>query len=399
MKLRIYSFLFFLFLLIADAAHSQNLERFHRKATLVDTHNDALTEQTLEGKDLSQPLATGHSDLYRWRAGGMNVQFMSVWTSDTARNTAGFYADANQEIDSLELLVLRNHQQMALARSVHEMKKGIRMNKLVFFIGVEGGHMIEDDLLKLENLARRGMRYLTLTWNNSTSWASSAMDETAAERGEKKDLKKGLNEFGKAVVRRLNELGVMVDLSHVGEKAFYDALSVTTKPVLLSHSSVYSICPVFRNLKDEQIRAVAANKGVICINFYSGFISAEYDQRGEWLRVNRTRVQDSLLRIAGGDSAIMRRAWAVYQKLKMEEVRPGIEEVVDHIEYIARLVGVDYVGLGADYDVVSSVPKGLEDVSRYGAITEELMRRGFSRKSVKKILGKNVIRVMKANFN
>ena len=237
-------FLFFFFVQIGTL-QAQNLERFHRKATLIDTHNDALSELTLEGKDLSASLSVGHSDLHRWKAGGMNVQFMSVWTGETARNKAGFYADANQEIDSLELLVLRNHETMALARSMREMKQGIRQRKLVFFIGVEGGHMIENDLEKLDHLARRGMRYLTLTWNNSTSWASSAQDEWAAKEGRLPELKPGLNDFGKSVVKRLNQLGVMVDLSHVGERTFYDALSVTTKPVILSHSSVFALCPVF----------------------------------------------------------------------------------------------------------------------------------------------------------
>lgn len=390
-------FLFFFFVQIGTL-QAQNLERFHRKATLIDTHNDALSELTLEGKDLSASLSVGHSDLHRWKAGGMNVQFMSVWTGETARNKAGFYADANQEIDSLELLVLRNHETMALARSMREMKQGIRQRKLVFFIGVEGGHMMENDLAKLDQLARRGMRYLTLTWNNSTSWASSAQDEWAARDGRLPDLKPGLNDFGKTVVKRLNQLGVMVDLSHVGERAFYDALSVTTKPVILSHSSVFALCPVFRNLTDDQIRAVAANKGVICINFYSGFISATYNQRVEQLRSRRTQVQDSLLTLNQGDSVRMRAAWSAYYREQTEAARPTVSDVVDHIEYIIRLVGDDYVGLGGDFDGVSSLPLGLEDVSRYPAITEELMRRGHSRRTVKKILGKNVKRVMRANF-
>ncbi|MCR6721597.1 MAG: dipeptidase [Chitinophagaceae bacterium] len=394
-------FSFFLtgvFLLLAANSNSQNLQRFHRKATLVDTHNDALSELVLEGKDLAQPLNVGHSDLYRWRAGGMNIQFMSVFTGDKARNKEGYYADANQEIDSLSILVLRNHEQLALARNMKEIKRGMRLKKLVMLIGVEGGHMIEDDMAKLEALAKRGMCYLTLTWNNSTSWASSAMDEYAVDAGTK-TMNKGLNEFGKNVVRRLNELGIMVDLSHVGEKTFYDALAVSSKPVILSHSSVYNICPVFRNVTDDQIRAVAANKGVICINFYAGFISAAYDQRITSLQgEGRKQIQDSILKVVGGDSTRMLKIWSDYRDKELDAVRPGVKEVVDHIEYIVKLVGDDYVGLGADYDGVTSVPIGLEDVSTYPKITEELMRRGFSRRSVKKILGKNVLRVMKANM-
>jgi membrane dipeptidase len=386
-------------LLFVVNSNAQSLERFHRKATLVDTHNDALSSLVLEGKDITHSLNEGHSDLHRWRDGGMNIQFMSVWTGEKPRRPQGFFADATEEIDSLEILVLRNHEQIALARNMKEIRRGLRQKKLVMMIGVEGGHMIEDNIKKLDELASRGMRYLTLTWNNSTSWASSAMDETAMADGKMSPTAIGLNDFGKQVVRRLNELGVMVDLSHVGEKTFYDALSVTQKPVLLSHSSVYALCPVFRNLKDDQIKAVAANKGVICINFYSGFISADYDRRLRELQGGeRKQVQDSLLKANAGDSTAMRKAWALYRDKELEMLRPTVKDVADHIDYIVKLVGDDYVGLGADYDGVSSVPKGLEDVSRYPEITEELMRRGYSRKSVKKILGKNVLRVMKANF-
>src|ERR1051325_11123340 len=163
---------------IQASAQSQSITRLHQKAILVDTHNDALSGQTLEGRDISHRLSKGHSDLDRWKEGGVDVQFFSVWTDRTPRNKEGFYKDANQEIDSLELIALRNYTRMTLATSYHEVKKSIRQHKLAALIGVEGGHMIEDDLGKLENLYNRGMRYMTLTWNNSTSWATSAQDET-----------------------------------------------------------------------------------------------------------------------------------------------------------------------------------------------------------------------------
>jgi membrane dipeptidase len=168
--------------------------------------------------------------------------------------------------------------------------------------------------------------------------------------------------------------------------------------VILSHSSVWNICPVFRNVKDEQIRAVASNGGVICINFYSGFISKEYDQRSNYLTDTvRKTFQDSLFN-SNQDSAAMRTAWRTYYRSEMKKVQPTLGQLVDHIDYIVKLVGDDYVGLGSDYDGVSSLPLGLEDVTTYPKITEELLRRGYSRKSIKKILGGNVLRVMKANF-
>ena len=390
------SLLLFIAIVCFINVKAQNAKKLHAKAVVADGHNDVLTETILEGIDISNRIKQGHSDLVRWKEGGLDVQFFSVWTGERARNREGFYKDAVQEIDSLNVLVLRNPTRMVLARNYQDVKKGLRQKKLVALIGVEGGHMIEDDLKKLASLYEMDMRYLTLTWNNSTSWASSAMDETMRPDSLKH---KGLNEFGRSVVRRMNDLGVIVDLSHTGEKTFYDALAVTRKPVILSHSSVWSICPVFRNVKDDQIRAVAKNGGVICINFYSGFISKEYDQRSEQLTGSlRSRFQDSVYAIQR-DSAAMRTAWRQYYRSEMKKMQPTLAQMVDHIDYIVKLVGDDYVGLGSDYDGVSSLPEGLEDVTTYPKITEELMRRGYSKKSIKKILGGNVLRVMKANFN
>jgi membrane dipeptidase len=269
----------------------------------------------------------------------------------------------------------------------------------VALIGVEGGHMIEDDLAKLDSLYNRGMRYMTLTWNNSTSWATSAMDESqfppplegAGGR------RKGLSDLGKQVVRRMNELGVIVDLSHVGEQTFYDAIATTSKPVLLSHSSVWNICPVFRNVKDDQIKAVAKNHGVICVNFYSGFLDSTFAKKMALLEgTEGKRIKDSLGQ--GYDQAKLNRVWDKYFHEQLEPYRPTISKLVDHIDYIVKLVGDDYVGIGSDFDGASSMPKGLDDVTKYPLITEELKRRGYSNKSIKKILGRNVLRVMKANF-
>jgi membrane dipeptidase len=373
---------------------AQSTRKLHRKAVLVDTHNDVLSSSVLEGKDISQRLTTGQSDFERWKEGGLDVQFFSIWTDRTPRNKEGFFKDANQEIDSLEIIALRNPSRMTLATNYKQVRRGIRQNKLVGLVGVEGGHMIEDDLKKLDSLQRRGMRYMTLTWNNSTSWATSAMDETQHSDSLPH---KGLTKFGKQVVRRMNELGVIVDLSHTGERTFYDALATTTKPVLLSHSSVWNICPVFRNVKDEQIKAVAKNGGVICINFYSGFLDSNFAKKMDRLEgTEGKRIKDSIGRNV--DAAKLNGIWAKYFSTELEPYRPSISKLVDHIDYIVKLVGDDYVGIGSDFDGVSSVPVGMDDVTKYPLITEELKRRGYSNKSIKKILGGNVMRVMKANF-
>ena len=387
----------FLFLILFTAiSQAQKIKKLHDKAILVDGHNDVLSSSVLDKHlDISHRLTVGHSDLDRWKEGGVDVQFFSVWTDKTPRNKEGFFKDANQEIDSLEMIVLRNHDRMVLATNYKDVKKGIRQKKLVALIGVEGGHMIENDINKLDSLFNRGMRYMTLTWNNSNPWATSAMDETQHSDSLPH---KGLTDFGKQIVKRMNELGILVDLSHVGEQTFYDAIATTTKPVLLSHSSVWNICPVFRNVKDDQIRAVAKNGGVICINFFSGFISKEYDElSSRFDGKERQKLRDSLMAIYH-DSVLVRTKVRDMIGARLQAVRPTLSQLVDHIDYIVKLVGDDYVGIGSDFDGVSSLPVGMDDVTKYPLITEELKKRGYSNRSIKKILGGNVMRVMKANF-
>ncbi|MBL7742414.1 MAG: dipeptidase [Chitinophagaceae bacterium] len=386
--------LFCLLVSISISLFSQSSDKLHKKAVLVDTHNDILSSAVLDGIDISKRIKEGHSDLVRWKEGGLDVQFFSVWTGEKARNKEGFFKDAEQEIDSLGILILKNPDRMTLARTYKEVKRGIRQDKLVSLIGVEGGHMIEDNLGKLQQLYDFGMRYMTLTWNNSTSWATSALDET--KRGDSL-THKGLSDFGKQVVKKMNELGIIVDLSHVGEQTFYDAIATTTKPVMLSHSSVWTICPVFRNVKDEQIKAVAKNGGVICINFYSGFIDSNFNRKMDELEGTKGKqIKDSLKQYY--DAAKMNEIWRQLFSAELEPVRPTLAQVADHIDYIVKLVGDDYAGIGSDFDGISSLPKGLDDVTSYPKITEELLKRGYSEKSIKKILGGNVLRVMKANF-
>lgn len=364
----------------------------HHRALLVDTHNDCLSAQTLAGRDLAASLTEGHSDYYRFKKGGVDVQFFSVFTGETARTPLGYYHDAIEEIDSLNRLVLRHPDKFNFATSYREVKRRAHRKRVVAMIGVEGGHMIESDLKKLDSLAARGMRYLTLTWNNSTEWATSARDESGAGMALSK---KGLSDVGNNVVRRLNQLGVIVDLSHVGEQTFYDALAITTKPVLLTHSSAWSICPVFRNAKDEQLLALKKNGGVICINFYPAFISKEFvAQQRYWSGAGK----DSIFAKWGpSDTAKARERWQAAMAAALDKARPGIAEVADHIDHVVKLIGVDHVGIGADFDGIGFVPRGLEDVSSYPNLTAELLRRGYSNADIKKILGKNVLRVIKAN--
>ena len=209
-----------LLFLLPTLGQGQLARKLHDRAILIDTHNDVLSSGVLDGVDISKRVKEGHTDLPRLKEGGVDIQFFSVWTGDKPR-TQSFFQDALQEIDSFNKLLLKNPAKMSLVLHSREVKKALQQQKLVSLIGVEGGHMIEGDLAKLDELAEKGMRYLTLTWNNSTHWASSAMDETLRPDSLKQW---GLSDFGRAVVKRLNELGVIVDLSHVGEKTFYDSI-------------------------------------------------------------------------------------------------------------------------------------------------------------------------------
>jgi membrane dipeptidase len=263
-------------LMTGTTANAQSYQKLHEKAIVVDTHNDVLSSATLKGLDISTDL-TGktHSDLARFKKGGVDVQVFSIFCDDQFGVGSAFH-EANREIDSLYAIAGRNPDRMQIVTNSAGLEQAVRHHKLAAMIGVEGGHMIEDNMDYLDSFYRRGVRYMTLTWNNSTSWATSARDESSKAF---QVTPYGLTEKGKAIVRRMNGLGMLVDLSHVGEQTFWDAIHTTTKPIICSHSSVYALCPVFRNLKDDQIKAVGANGGVIQVNFYSGFLDSNYMPR------------------------------------------------------------------------------------------------------------------------
>ena len=259
--------------------------------------------------------------------------------------------------------------------------------------GVEGGHMIENDLNKLDSLFKRGAKYMTLTWNNSTDWATSALDETT--RGD--SLKhKGLTDFGKQVVLRMNEMGMLVDLSHVGEQTFWDAINTTKKPVLVSHSCVYSLCHHRRNLKDDQIIAVGKNGGVIHLNFYSGFLDSSFEKRSEAFTTKHKSEMDSLLKINPEPYFMQVYLFEKYPD-EVKALRPPLSLLLDHLDYIVRLIGVDHVGMGSDFDGVNSLPQQLDDVTAFPLITKALLERGYSKKDIRKILGENFLRLFAAN--
>jgi len=386
-----FTFLSIIFLFFSTQA--QSYQKLHNKAIVVDTHNDILSKCIENGYSFDQDL-TGktHSDLQRFKEGGIDVQIFSIWCDGSQPKP---FAYANRQIDTLYATALRNPGKMTIVFTSHELLKTVHNKKLAAMIGVEGGHMIENDLNKLDSLYKRGARYMTLTWNNSTPWATSAMEET---RDSLLHQPKGLNDFGRNVVKRMNELGMLVDLSHVGEKTFWDAISATTKPVLVSHSCVYNLCPAYRNLKDDQIKAVGKNGGVIHLNFFSGFLDSTYDKKErEFLRRHKEE-RDSLLKTNIGSSAANKVLNAKY-KDEVDAMKAPFHLLFDHLDYIVKLIGVDHVGLGSDFDGINSTPQQLNSVTDFPLITKELLARGYGKKDIRKILGGNFLRLLKANEN
>ncbi|MCC9134947.1 dipeptidase [Pontibacter silvestris] len=391
-KLLITSALFSISLFTSHLVSAQSYKKLHQNAVVVDTHNDVLIS-VLEGLKIEDDLrGKTHSDLARFKEGGVDVQFFSVWCDESYGEDTAFKF-ANEQIDSLDAIIARNPGKMMKVRTPAELNAAVKQKRLASLVGVEGGHMIEHNLKYLDSLYSRGVRYMTLTWNNSTSWASSAMDEA---QGTVPNPEKGLNDFGKQVVQRMNDLGMMVDLSHVGEQTFWDAINTTSKPVLVSHSCVYNICSHFRNLKDDQIKAVAKNGGVIQLNFYSGFLDCNFNDRlDQFIQKHQTEI-DSLNQQNKSSIQIWEWMEEEYPE-EAKDVRPPLSLLMDHLEYIINLVGVDYVGLGSDFDGITSAPQQLDGVEDLPVITREFVARGYSKQDINKILGGNLLRVFQAN--
>jgi membrane dipeptidase len=391
-------FLFIITVLISSTSKSQLYKKIHAEAIVCDTHNDIISACIERGYRFDEDL-TGktHSDLNRMLEGGLDVQVFSIFCDGKQKNPFLF---ANREIDTLYAWVKRNPSKMMIVTTPEELQQAVKEHKLASMMGVEGGHMIEDDLDKLDSLYNRGVRYMTLTWNNNNSWATSAEYESGNQRKngiiDSTSQKKGLNNFGKKVVERMNQLGMMVDLSHVGDQTFWDAINTSTKPVLVSHSDAYSLCPVFRNLKDDQIKAVGKNGGVIDLNFYPVFLDRSIGaKQKEFIRKHKEETK-ALIKSGIKDFIADDMIAKKYPK-EVEAMQAPFHLLFDHMEHIIKLAGIDHVGLGGDFDGISVTPKVLTDVTKYPMITKELVKLGYSKEDIFKILGGNFIRVFEAN--
>jgi membrane dipeptidase len=353
----------------------------HRSGLLIDGHNDLpwrLREEVgdlgFTKLDLSRRLDAGQTDLPRLRAGGVKGQFWSVYIPTNQPNPA---RTVTEQIDLVHRLVERYPDDLALALSAADIERAAAAGKIASLIGIEGGIAIEGSLAQLRGFYRQGARYMTLTHSETLDWADSATDDP--QHG-------GLTEFGERVVREMNRLGMLVDLSHVSADTMRDALRVARAPVIFSHSSAYAIAPHPRNVPDEILPLVKANGGVIMVNFFSGFVVPEYARAAAEARVR--------LRAEHHDNAAYRAALTDWYKNEAPKFPRGtVANVADHIDHLVKVAGIDHVGIGSDFDGVSSVPVGLEDVASYPRLTQVLLDRGYDEAAIHKILGGNLLRV------
>jgi membrane dipeptidase len=363
----------------------------HKQALVVDAHSDVLL-QILRGQNFVKRSSWGHVDLVRLQEGGVDVQFFAVWPNPELYKPDKMFEQTLNLIALFTTTMSRCGDQIGLARSAQDIFELTNQGKIAACLGVEGGTSIENDLQKLEKLYELGVRYLGLTWNDSPEWASSAQDEISPSfQGIR-----GLSEFGKQVVGTMNKLGMLIDLAHCGEKTFWDAIETSTKPVVVSHSCAYALAAHMRNLKDEQIMAIARNGGYIGINFYAGYLDLDFNRKFNWLRRSAETHLDSIRIEFGQNYTGYRKYQEKYYLDKCRDFRPDLNLIIDHIEYIINLVGDDYVGLGSDFDGIPVTPRGLEDVSKLPQLTRIMLERGFSRERINKILGGNFMRVFKA---
>jgi membrane dipeptidase len=362
------------------AGVSERARAVHESGLLFDGHNDLpwrlreAGDVTFERLDIGRRLSSGQTDIPRLRAGGVKAQFWSVYIPSEHPNPA---RTVTQQIDLVHRMVGRYPDDLALATSADEVERAVKAGKIACLIGIEGGVAIENDLAQLRAFAKLGARYMTLTHNKTLDWADAATGEHRHH---------GLAAFGERVVREMNRLGMLVDISHVSPETMAAALRVSQAPVIASHSSAFALCPSPRNVPDEILKQVSGNGGVVMVNFYSGFIVP-----GAAKTVTAARRE---LKAKYPDPAEYEKAFeAWYKSYKMP--RGTVSDVADHIDHIVKVAGIDHVGIGSDFDGITAWPVGLEDVSKYPALTEELLKRGHSESDVHKILGGNILRAFR----
>ena len=385
--------LLLLFLALVSCAEVDEKLDFHHSSFVADLHDDTPLN-IFDGLDIGVRNTTGQIDIPRMKEGGMDLIFFAIWMDSV--NYIGndnAFKKANEIIDAVESVEQKYPTKIRLIRSADEALSTVEEGMIAGTFGMEGGYAIENDLSKLEHFYSRGVRYFAPTWNHNTGWATAAKFETTV----KSDYPLGLTAFGRRVIEKCNELGIMIDLSHSGAQTVMDILEITEDPVIASHSSAWSLTPHFRNLKDSQLKAIAAGGGVIFVNFNSGFVDSTYKIRYDAFTESHKREIDSLKLELEFEERVgdLKDEIFILFKSGLNDIRPPFETLIDHIDYIAKLVGVDHVGLGSDFDGVRSMPKEMDDVTDLPKITKALFDRGYTEDDLEKILGGNLLRVFK----
>ena len=377
---------FFAQTMISGRVHAQTIEdarRVQASVVGIDTHNDTMQRVLIEGVDLAQRLPDGMVDFPRLREGGMHAPFFALWVpayypgSEAVRRTLDLRDAAQRVFDQYP-------DQVEQATSARDIVRITGQKKIAAVLAIEGGHQIDNDLAVLRMYRRMGIMAMTLTHFRNNDWADSSTDKPAHN---------GLTDFGKQVVREMNAIGMIVDVSHVSDKTFYDALAVSTKPVIATHSSCFVYSDVPRNMKDDMFRALAKNGGVVGVNLSASFLNQKDAEDLKKLIANHNQKEPQL-------SGAELDKYAAKEQMESGSQHPKtkhatVEDAAECIDHIVKVAGIDHVGIGSDWDGIDDVPIGLEDVSKMPNLTLALMKRGYSEADIKKIMGENTLRVIR----
>src|SRR5205085_4230556 len=359
-------------------------------AIAIDMHADTTQRMVDEHVDINQRLRDGHLDAVRMKEGGLDAQFFSIWVEPQLYGNGGESAmrRADDQINSVREMVEKHSDVWELATTAADIRRIAGSGKLAALMGLEGGYAIDERLENVERYYKMGVRYMSPAWSVSTSWAGSSGDDVGRTRG--------LNDFGKRVVREMNRLGMMVDVSHVSDPTFWDIINTSTKPVIASHSNCRAIADVPRNLTDDMIRALAKTGGVVCVLFYPEFLEPGWSEKKKQVDAQIAAEVQKASDSEQGNIALKKIARDRVRVREYARLLPPvtISRIVDHIDHIVKLVGIDHVGIGSDFDGVQAVPTDLSSVADLPNLTKELLRRGYSEEDVDKILGGNMLRVM-----
>ena len=400
----------FLALLVCSTVFAQSAEKnspaskegigakarqIHDSALIVDTHADTPQRFLDEAFDIgsTDPNDIGHISLDKARRGNLGAEFFSIWV-DPQTNQGNYAKHSFDLIDSVYEQAAHHPDRMLMAFSTADIERAHREHKLAALMGIEGGHSIENDMHLLRDFYRLGVRYMTLSWSNTNEWADSSGDIDDS----KVQHHNGLTDFGKQVVLQMNRLGMMVDISHVADKTFWDAIATTKAPVIASHSSSRALVNAPRNMTDDMLKAVAKNGGVVQVNFFNGFDDENFRKAVEAQAKDQSAAIQKFIddQKALGKSVDYVEVDRIEREWMAKIPRPPLSSLIDHIDHIAKVAGVDHVGLGSDFDGVSgATPQGIDSTADLPKITQALLDRGYSASDIHKILGENLMRVFR----